>query len=204
MIYDISMNIHEKMQVYKNLDFKIPKLITIANHKNDNYHETDIKMNLHTGTHVDFPLHMVKDGKISDNYKLKQLVTSAKVFDLSHLKDHIDKKDIQSLDIQADDFILFKTKNSHSQSFLEDFIYVNESAARYLVEKNIKGVGIDGLGIERNQKNHPTHKQLLSNDILIIEGLRLKDIKDGIYKLICLPLKINKVEASPARAILIK
>ena len=68
--------------------------------------------------------------------------------------------------------------------------------------KEIKGVGIDALGIERNQT--PTHKLLLGAGIIIIEGLRLKDVPEGEYFLIALPLKIKDVEAAPTRAILVE
>ena len=81
---------------------------------------------------------------------------------------------------------------------------MNENAARYLVDKKIRGVGIDSLGIERAQAGHPTHNLLLGAGIVILEGLRLKNIKQDTYELYCLPLKIKNVEAVPVRAILIK
>jgi arylformamidase len=107
-------------------------------------------------------------------------------------------------DIQEDDFLLFKTKNSFKEEFINDFVFLSQDASAYLANKKIKGVGTDGLGIERSQEGHPTHKNLLSKNIVIIEGLRLKDVPEGTYQLICLPLKIDNVEASLARAILIK
>jgi arylformamidase len=125
-----------------------------------------------------------------------------KVFDVSFEKDHIGLNTIKHLDIKENDFVLFKTKNSFVETFIFDFVYVDKEAARYLKERGIKGVGIDGLGIERAQDNHPTHKILLGNDIIIIEGLRLKEVKEGIYDMVCLPLKITGVEANPARVIL--
>ena len=84
-----------------------------------------------------------------------------------------------------------------------DFIYLAESGARYLVDKGVRGVGIDALGIERNQLGHPTHKLLLANGIYILEGLRLKEVKEGSYTLIAAPLNIIGVEASPVRALLL-
>jgi arylformamidase len=81
---------------------------------------------------------------------------------------------------------------------------LDKDAAKYLSMCKVKGVGTDGLGIERAQKNHETHKTLLKNGIVIIEGLRLKEIKEDTYSLIFLPLKIKGVEASLGRAVLIK
>ena len=56
-----------------------------------------------------------------------------------------------------------------------------------MVEKGVIGAGIDSLGIERNQPNHETHKTLLSNKIMILEGLRLKHVEEGPYVLIAAP-----------------
>ncbi len=66
-------------------------------------------------------------------------------------------------------------------------------------------MGIDYLGIERNQPGHDTHRALLSSGVAIIEGLRLADIAAGKrYYFMCLPLRIVGFEAAPARAILLK
>ena len=203
MIYDVSMLIHKDIQVYKNIEEKKPLFSIPTNHKDHGAHETVITMNLHTGTHVDFPLHMINNGETSDKEDLLKLIGSCKVLDLSHLNDVITKKDLSSYDIQEDDFIFFKTKNSFSEDFLFDFVYLDKDAAEYLKNKKIRGVGTDGLGIERSQPKHETHKILLSNDIIIIEGLRLKDIQEREYEMVCLPLKIKNVEALPARVILI-
>jgi arylformamidase len=197
------MMIHKDMQTYKHNKNNQPKIVTNSSHEANHVHDSSVLLNLHTGTHVDYPLHMIENGATSNSEDLSPLIGSAKVYDLSHLEDHIGLDDIKFLNIQEDDFVLFKTKNSFSETFLDNFIYVDEEASKFLVSKKIRGVGIDGLGIERAQKNHPTHKNLLGNNIIILEGLRLKDIDKGEYQLIALPLKIKGVEASLVRAILI-
>ncbi|NLM33591.1 MAG: cyclase family protein [Acholeplasmataceae bacterium] len=203
-IYDISMTIHPNMQVYKNKEEKKPIFITRANHINSHVHETSITIDLHTGTHIDAPLHMLKDGATTETYDFKYFITTAKVFDFSNKDDVIAKDDLLTKEISKNDFILLKTKNSFSDDFDYNFVYLSGDAAKYLVSKKIIGVGIDGLGIERNQPTYDTHKSLLSNKVMILEGLRLKEVLEGSYKLIILPLKIANVEASPARAILIE
>lgn len=204
MIYDISMTIHPKMMVYKEKEEKYPKIKQVNFFEKEGNYESEITMNLHTGTHIDFPLHMIKDGANSVTENLDILTGKAKVFDLTHLKGKITYDDILDFLIEKDDFIIFKTKNSLSEKFDYDFVYLAEDAANYLAKKKIRGVGIDALGIERAQKNHPTHKILLSNNIVILEGLRLNQVKEDSYELFCLPLKIANVEALPVRAILIK
>lgn len=104
--------------------------------------------------------------------------------------------------IWAGEILLLKTKNSFSDGFSDDFAYLAASGAVYLAGEGARAVGTDGLGIERAQEGHPTHKILLGHGIPVIEGLRLADVPEGDYELLCLPLRIAGVEALPARAVL--
>lgn len=203
-IYDISMNIHEKMAVYKNKDEKRPIIKVLQDFSKGNSYESRISMDMHTGTHIDAPLHMMENGSTMNEFDIEKVVTECKVLDLTSVKDRITEENFIGREINEGDFILLKTRNSFEETFDFNFVFLEESGARYLKERGIKGVGIDSLGIERNQKGHETHKILLGNGITIIEGLRLKDINDGKYILCALPLKIEGVEAAPARAILIE
>lgn len=187
------------MKVYKNKESKKPIFKVVSDKP---VYETDVTMNLHTGTHIDFPKHMIPDGKLSDAYDIDHFVGKAYVLDVTFLNRRILKKDLTSINISTYDFIIFKTKNSFSEDFNPDYIYLSEEAAKHLSEYDLKGVGIDALGIEREQAGHPTHHLLLNEDILIYEGLNLKDVDEGIYEFIGLPTKIGSVEASPVRAIL--
>ena len=197
-IIDISMNIAEDMEVYKNIEKKKPKIIQ----KQSRYvTEHDLEINLHTGTHIDAPYHMILNGNKVNDYELSRFITDAKVFEIRNVK-YIEKKDLAPLDIEEGDTVILKTENSYNHDLM-NFVFLKESGAQYLLDKKINAVGIDTLGIERSQDNHPTHKLLLSNDIIIIEGLYLKNVNEGKYKLIFLPIKIKGVEASFTRAVLL-
>ena len=204
MIYDISMTIHPKMTVYKDKPEKYPNIEQVNTFEKNGSYESKITMNLHTGTHIDFPLHMIESGNNSNTENLDVLIGKAKVFDLSDLEDRITLENIKTLKIEENDFIIFKTKNSLTEKFDYNFIFLALDAATFLIDKKIRGVGIDALGIERSQASHPTHKVLLSNNVIILEGLRLNNVSEGEYELFCLPLKIANVEALPVRAILVK
>ena len=201
-IYDISMSINPNMMVYKNREEKKVKIKNTKNHKDHWIYESRIDMDLHTGTHIDAPLHILNDGKKIDELSLSKLVTRCRVLDFTNVKESISKDDLKSKDIKEGDFILLKTKNSLSDEFNENFVYLDKVGAKYLAKIKVKGVGIDALGIERSQKDHETHKMLMENNIYIIEGLRLEEINEDNYILIALPLKISGAEASPCRAIL--
>jgi arylformamidase len=203
-IYDISMTISKDIQVYKNKEEKKPVFENASNFETGTSYETILKFNLHTGTHMDFPLHMIKNGDTSDTLDLSKLITPVKVFDLTHVNDAIKDTDLISLDIKENDFILLKTKNSYEEYFNFQFVYIHESASKYLADKKIKGVGIDALGVERDQIGHPTHKHLMHANIIIIEGLRLKDVSPKTYQMFALPIKIKEVDALPLSVILIE
>jgi arylformamidase len=200
--YDVSMMIHENMQVYKNKEHKKPKLSVDSDFETGTTYESRLEMNLHTGTHMDFSKHILKEGLTSIEENLSRLIRKAKVFDLSHLNQKISKNDLVNLNIEADDFVLFKTKNSDQETFDFKFIFLDESGAQFLADKKISGIGIDALGIERDQAGYPTHKICFHHDVIIIEGLRLKNIEAKSYFMVASPLKIKNVEALPLRVIL--
>ncbi|MGX1981763.1 kynurenine formamidase [Thermolongibacillus altinsuensis] len=198
-MYDVTAPIFEGMPVYKNKPEKQPKLTTVTN---DYVTESRIDMDVHTGTHIDAPLHMVKGGETFETIPLEKLVGNCKVFDLTNVKDKISKENLQHLNIEENDFVLFKTQNSMEDAFNFEFIYVAEDAAQYLADKKVRGVGIDALGIERSQPGHPTHKTLFGSGVIVIEGLRLKDVPEGEYFMVAAPLKLVGTDAAPARVLL--
>ena len=202
-IIDISMTVAEKMPVYKNRIENSPLIKTVSNHQEEKVHQSRIDLDLHTGTHIDAPLHMIADGETAEVYGWEKFITSCKVLDLTDLNEKITVADLEQFRINENEFLLLKTQNSYKEDFTTNFIYLAKGAAKYLAAKKIKGVGIDSLGIERAQPGHPTHKTLLKKKIIILEGLRLGEVAAGKYKLLLLPLKIKSVEALPARAILI-
>ena len=203
-LYDISMSINENIPVYGNKAGKGPVITTVNDHSTSSIHESVISMNLHTGTHIDAPLHMIQGGSTFETIDISRLVTPCRVYDFTGAEERITADDLRAKDIQPGSFILLKTRNSFFEGFDPRFVYVDASAAAYLSDKGIIGVGIDSLGIERAQPGHETHKTLLGSGIIILEGLRLADIMEGEYKLIALPLRITGTEASPARAVLIE
>lgn len=200
--YDVSMLIHENMQVYNNDEAKKPRFEVVADFDTKTYHETNIHMNVHTGTHMDFPLHMIKDGETSSHLDLDRMIGTVKVFDLTHIEQEITKKDVELLAITTHDNVFFKTKNSFTDQFDKSFVFIKHDAADYLAQLSLNIIGVDGLGVERSQPGHPTHHSFMNNDTYIIEGLRLKDVEPGIYYMYALPLKIEGMDALPLRVIL--
>ncbi|TLS37950.1 cyclase family protein [Pseudalkalibacillus caeni] len=198
-VYDVTASIFEGMPVYKNKEEKQPKISTQTN---GHVTESRITMDVHTGTHVDSPLHMINDADTMESISIEDLVGNAKVIDLTNVKESISKEDLEKEEIEKNDFILFKTQNSFEDEFNFDFIFLAEDGAKYLVEKGIRGVGTDALGIERSQQGHPTHRTLFEKEIIIMEGLRLKEVEAGEYFMVAAPIKLQGTDAAPARVLL--
>lgn len=203
-IIDISWPITLDMTTYK--DNKPATFIHEKNFQDHQVCDSTIKLNSHTGTHIDAPSHFLSNGTTVETVSLKTLVGPCRILNLTHLEDRITDKDLEPHNIQANEIILLKTKNSNTgptDLFNKKFIFLEKTGAYFLATKNIKTVGIDYLGIEREQPDHETHRILFEHNITIIEGLRLQQTLKSHYFLCCLPLAINNLEAAPARAILL-
>lgn len=198
------MQISADMTVYKNKNENRPIIETIRSFEDSDAFESRLSMHLHTGTHIDAPSHILQDGDTVDLLDISRLITPCKVFEFTNVEFKITEKDLADKEIIEGDFIILKTHNSYSEEFNPEFIYLSHDAARYLAGKGISGVGIDSFGIERAQSGHPTHKELFKNGIIILECLRLKDVPEGEYTLIALPLNIKGAEAAPVRAVLLE
>ena len=166
------------------------------------------KMSLgsHTGTHMDAPLHFVRDGQGLDQMPLDATIGRARVIEV-HDPESVKPEEIEPYGVREGERILFKTRNSarawHENAFMEDFVYVSREAARYLAAQHARAVGIDYLSVGGFRKDGvETHRALLEAGIWVIEGLDMSEVEPGEYDLVCLPLKVEHGDGAPARAIL--
>lgn len=163
----------------------------------------------HLGTHLDAPLHFVKEGKCLEQLDLEKLIGKAYVAEIRNRK-IITIEDLQKVPIPSDcKKLLLKTDNqiywdNNVTTFQKDFCSIDQTAAQWLVDHQFDLIGIDYLSIQRFHDGPETHQILLKAEVIIVETLNLRDADEGIYELICLPLKIKQLEASPVRAILRK
>ncbi len=202
MIYDISRPIHGDMAVFKNFEFKRPESEMNSTFAKNAVNESTWTINLHTGSHVDAPCHMIEDGISIDQVDPALYVGRCKVFDLTHVEDAIHAADVQDLDIQGGDIVLFKTRNSFDEGFNPDFVYLAEDAAARLVKAGVRTIGIDAMSIERDQPNHRTHVIVLGAGVGILEDIRLAEVPAGEYFLHAPPLHLVGGDGSPVRALL--
>lgn len=202
-ILDISLEIAKNMIFYPgDPEFTLKSVLNMS--KGDDLNLSEIKMGVHTGSHLDSPLHFIKNGESITDMPITRFYGNCLVIDLTYLNfgTEITEENLKSQNFDSNLIVLFKTKNSSviRDKFREDFVVLSLDAARLLVRSKIKAVGIDYLSIG----SPDTHKLLLSNGIIIYEGLTLDHIVPGMYTFIGFPLKIMGSEGAPTRAVLIK
>lgn len=170
---------------------------------------TKISFGVHTGTHIDAPLHFLPGGGSLDTLDLGDMIGPVQVFEIPDDVGIISADTFQDLPDIIRPRLLFKTRNSSlwaqsSSVFNPEYVGLDESAAIFLVDHDVHLVGIDYLSIAPFDTPEPTHKVLLSNNIIILESLDLSKVQAGFYNLICLPINLPEREGAPVRAILIK
>ena len=206
-LHDVSVLISEELPIWPG-DPDISVKLTSSLNRGDNANVTLIEMGVHTGTHIDAPFHFEPNGKTIDQLSIEVLIGPCRVIEVLDVNESIDPSVLKKLDLDGAIRILFKTRNSrwwerNEKKFQENFVYLSEDGARYLIEQGIKLVGIDYLSVERFKSlNHETHHLLLRNQVVIIEGLNLSSVTEGEYELMALPLKLKGADGSPARVVL--
>ena len=164
-----------------------------------------LSLGVHTGTHVDAPVHFLADGAGVDAVPLDQLLGEARVVEVTD-GPSIGAAQLRPVDPRPGERLLFKTRNSarcwKADRFLADFVYLSTEGAALLAERRVRTVGIDYLSIAGMDEGVPTHRTLLEQGICIIEGLDLSSIQPGSYELICLPLRLAGADGAPARVLL--
>ena len=206
-IYDVTFPISEKTPVYEgDPAVKIDVASSIAN--GDAANVTQLCFGAHTATHVDAPNHFIEGTRQVHELELEKLIGDCKVVEIPSDVIGIAPEHLGNLEnVQR---ILFKTRNSEfwnepEKGFRKDFTYISPEAAKVLADANLKLVGIDYLSVEQfGSKDFATHITLLEKEIVIIEGLDLREVSAGDYELICLPLKVisETGDGAPARTVL--
>jgi arylformamidase len=206
---DISLPVSPELPVWPGdppIIFQRYRSISQGNASND----TRLACSAHAGTHVDAPAHFLEKGATIEQLPLDILIGPALVAELPEI-DVITPEILNALSIRSETTrLLFKTKNSAlwaepNPRFNPDYVALSAEAARWIVRKGFRLVGIDYLSIQKFDDPEPfTHSILLGAGIVIVEGLDLQNIKPGPYQLICLPLKLLGSDGAPARVVLIE
>lgn len=208
-IYDVTIAISETVPTFPG-DPNVKIDLCRAISKGDAANVSQLSFGAHTGTHVDAPNHFIEGTRHVSELDLNKLVGECLVIELGENEMSVEPEHVGNL--ENVERVLFKTRNSQfwnepEKGFREDFTYISPAAAKILVEKGIKLVGIDYLSVEKfGTGSFDTHVTFLEKEVVIIEGLDLREVPAGTYEITCLPLKFigGGDDGSPARTILRK
>ena len=175
--------------------------------RGDPVNDSTLVCGVHTGTHVDAPLHFLAGGADVTQLSLDALIGPAVVAALPGV-DAVTAEDLEALNLPADTRrLLLRTRNSEywrrgDREFRTDFVALTADAARWVVARGLRLIGVDYLSVQIFRGDPQTHIALLQAGVVIVEGLNLAEVAPGSYELICLPLKLAGAEGTPARAVL--
>jgi len=168
-----------------------------------------VSLGNHAGTHVDPPSHFIEGAPGVDELDPDVLVGPAWVAELLQATAEIAAADLEGAGIpDGVERLLLKTSNSGAlrpgAAIRDRFACLSVGAARWVVARGIRLVGVDYLSVERPDapREHPVHRTLLTAAVVIVEGLDLSDAVAGACELLCLPMKIARGDGAPARVFL--
>jgi arylformamidase len=161
----------------------------------------------HCGTHIDAPLHFARNGQSIDQVELERLIGPCLVVEHPG-EDHVTKADLQAIGFRPTKRLLVKTRNSaklRARTLDQTFLALMPDALEYAMQSGVELLGVDGLSIGPfGDLTTQTHVVFCGAGGIIIEMLDLLDVEPGEYVLIAMPVKLEGVEAAPARVILVR
>jgi arylformamidase len=199
-LIDVTVPIREGMVTYPG-DPTVRTELASSIGRGDLVNLTRLDFGVHSGTHVDAPVHFIEGGHGVDAWPLDALVGAAAVVDARSVTGVLDREALERIGLPDSPRLLFRTSNSElwaTDSFAEDSVHFVGSGAEVLVERGVRLVGIDYLSIGDEE----AHRTLLGAGIVAVEGLDLRAAQPGEYELLCLPMKIEGSDGAPARVLL--
>lgn len=164
-----------------------------------------ITTSTHTGTHIDAPFHFDEQGQKVHELPLANYIVEAIVVDVCG-EDSISRTALHNINVGEAKAVLFRTSAWQKRDvFPKEIPAFDVDVVEWMVEKGIVLFGVDLPSVDAiTSKDLPMHHALGTAGRYILEGLVLDEIKDGIYELIALPLKIEGADGSPVRAVLLE
>ena len=194
IIYDISQEVFS-CQVYPG-DPAPEKTVISSMENGDSYNLSAFSMCAHNGTHIDAPFHFIKDGKTVDEISLDAFMGMAYVAEYQGV-------------VSGDDAveILKKAKAQNPEAakriLIKGTAEVSPEAARVFASSGILLLGNESQTVGPEDEPMEVHVILLGAGVILLEGIRLEDVSEGVYLLNAAPLNMSGADGSPCRAVLI-
>ena len=192
-IYDISQEVISSA-VYPS--DPSPSLRRISDMENgDPYNLSEFSMCAHNGTHLDAPRHFIKNGKTIGEIDLSSVVGACYV---AEPVGTLEENEVRRILENAGEY-----PDANKRILIKGQAEVTKEAAIILRDSGVRLIGVETQSVGPLLSPMEVHKILLSEDILLLEGLRLEKVKEGSYTLFAAPINLGDAEGAPCRAILI-
>lgn len=205
-ILDLTHTIRESMPMYPGT--LPPKFTTVAIWEQDHYKETLLQMYSHTGTHMDAPAHVFREGLTLDQFPPEQFLGTALVIDCRlQAGQPITMAQLHPYGeaLHRADFLLFNTGWDRfwgTEAYFGDYPCVDGDVLDFIIAGNYKGIGFDTVSLDPIG-SIPRHRKLYTAcNMVIIENLKnLHLCGSNLFQFLCCPLKTENSDGSPIRAL---
>lgn len=222
-VIDLSLTMYDGLRSYaSHPPIQIQEQSTFENSKDryiapcEGFESRMLKFSDHSGTHIDAPLHFIRDGESTAEMQLQRTFGQAKLLDVSDFKkpqesvtaQMLEKAEtMQGLSISEGDIVLVRTRKGEwgDDGFFDEHSF-DKSTGQWFVDKQVKMIGLDLPNIDVNDNmKRDVHLNVLSKNIYIVENLvNLEKLPlHDSFQFFALPLKLKNATASPVRAIAI-
>lgn len=158
---------------------------------------TEIKMCAHNGTHVDAPFHFINEGKTIDQVDMDRFIGYAYVAE--HVGDvSVDDAERFIADAKALD------PKSAERILVKGAATVTAEAAKVFAREGIKLFGNESQTVGPEDAPKEVHMIMLGAEIVLLEGIVLSDVPEGVYLLNAAPINLGGADGAPCRAVLIQ
>ena len=197
-ILDITRILSERTPVYPG----DPKIV-FSREEHDGYRVSSLHIGSHTGTHIDAPSHCIGFRDTIDTMPIDNLIGKCRVIDARTTGPVISASFLHGK-LGTSRRILLKTDSSVSDCYEDAYPALSSDAADLLVSHRIRCIGTDAPSVEPAGGDGTVHRILLGGGCSVIELLDLAHVQPGPYIQVALPLRLEGMDGSPARVVLMK
>jgi arylformamidase len=202
MIYDISPPITERLQVWPG-DTPPSREVLCDLRRGDTITLSTLRATVHLGAHADAPSHYGTDAPTIEARNLDYYLGPCQVVHVAVPRGTRITPAMLTQPNRAPRVLIATGTFPDPEQFNTDFAALSPELVRQLHEQGVQLIGIDTPSVDLfDSKDLPSHRMFLRCDMAILEGLVLRDVPEGMYELIALPLRLVGFDASPVRAIL--
>ena len=158
---------------------------------------TSFCMCAHNGTHVDAPFHFIRDGKTIDEVDLEAFVGMAYVAEHHGVVTGKDAETILEKAAKAD-------ACAAERIMIKGDAEVSADAAKVFADAKLLLIGNESQTVGPEDAPMEVHQVLLGAGVILLEGIRLESVTEGVYLLNAAPLNLGGADGAPCRAILME